>query len=146
MALIMMTYRADGDPQITGGPDWIKTEVFDIQAKGESGGVGRVAEDDQGGAGRKSIAACCENLLAESLSGCKSHHESRVEPIYTLVVDDAAKLKAFDGDCPPIVPGAPPPNIDPSKGAPPCGAMFMHVRGASRATRLRFRRCSGFCR
>ena len=32
-ALILMTFHDLEEAQLTGGPDWIKTEVFNIQAK-----------------------------------------------------------------------------------------------------------------
>jgi uncharacterized protein (TIGR03435 family) len=131
--LIMLTYQPIEMPQITGGPDWLKTEVFDIQAKGSPAVLAawpKMTKEERAQVDRSML----ENLLVSHF-GLKSHRESRVEPIYTLVVDDASKLEAFDGDCPPIVPGAPPPNIDPSKGAPPCGAMF-NMPGELRANKV----------
>jgi bla regulator protein blaR1 len=132
-SLIMLTYEPIELPQITGGPDWTKTEIYDIQAKASPAVLAawpKMSKEERHQADRSML----ENLLREHF-GLKFHRESRVEPIYALVVDDPSKLKVFDGDCPPIVPSAPPPNIDPAKGAPPCGAIFV-MPGELRANKV----------
>src|SRR5262249_42906994 len=120
-------------PQITGGPDWIKTEIYDIQAKASPAVLAawpKMSKQEQQQADRSML----EKLLKEHF-GLKVPRRSRVEPIYMLFVEGATKLKVFDGDCPPIVPGAPPPNVDPSKGAPPCGSAFV-MPGELRASKV----------
>jgi bla regulator protein blaR1 len=132
-SLIMLTYEPIEFAQITGGADWTKNEIYDIQAKASP--VVLAAWPKMSKEERKAVdRSMLENLLKEHF-GLKFHRESRVEPIYALVVDDPAKLHPFDGDCPPIVPGAPPPNIDPSKGGPPCGALFA-MPGEMRANKV----------
>jgi uncharacterized protein (TIGR03435 family) len=133
-SLIMLTYEPIEFSQITGGPDWTKTEVYDIQAKASPAVLAawpKMSEAERHQADRSML----ENLLRDHF-GLKFHRESRVEPIYELVVDDPTKLKVFDGDCPPIVPGAPPPNVDPRKGAPPCGSAFV-MPGELRASKVK---------
>jgi bla regulator protein blaR1 len=135
-SLIMLTYEPMELAQITGGADWTKTEIYDLQAKASP--VMLAAWPKLSKEERKQVdRSMLENLLKDHF-GLKFHRESRVEPIYALVVDDATKLKVFDGDCPPIMPGAPPPNIDPSKGAPPCGGAFV-MPGELRASKVAIR-------
>jgi bla regulator protein blaR1 len=132
-SLIMLTYEPIEFPQITGGADWTKTEIYDIHAKASPAILAawpKMSKEEQKQVDRSML----ENLLKDHF-GLKFHRESRVEPIYALVVDDATKLKVFDGDCPPIVPGAPPANIDPSKGAPACGGAFV-MPGELRANKV----------
>jgi bla regulator protein BlaR1 len=131
--LIMLTYEPIELPQITGGPDWTKNEIYNIQAKASPVVLAawpKMSKEERHQVDRSML----ESLLKDHF-GLKFHRESRVEPIYALVVDDPAKLHPFDGDCPPIVPGAPPPNVDPSKGAPPCGALFA-MPGEMRASKV----------
>ncbi|HEY2822010.1 MAG TPA: M56 family metallopeptidase [Candidatus Acidoferrum sp.] len=132
-SLIMLTYEPIELPQITGGPDWTKTEIYDIQAKASPAVLAawpKMSKEERHQVDRGML----ENMLKDHF-GLKFHRESRVEPIYALVVDDATKLKVFDGDCPPIVPGALPPNVDPRKGAPLCGAAFA-MPGELRASKV----------
>jgi uncharacterized protein (TIGR03435 family) len=133
VSLIMLTYEPIELEQITGGLDWTKTEIYDIQAKASPAVLAawpKMSKEAQHQADRSML----ENLLKDHF-GLKFHRESKVEPIYALVVDDATKLKVFDGNCPPIAPGAPPPNVDPSKGAPPCGSAFA-MPGELRASKV----------
>jgi bla regulator protein BlaR1 len=132
-SLIMLTYEPIEYVQITGGADWTKNEIYDIQAKASPAVLAawpKMSKEERKQVDRSML----ENLLKDHF-GLKFHRETRVEPIYALVVDDPTKLKGFDGDCPPIVPGAPPPNTDPSKGGPPCGALFA-MPGEMRANRV----------
>jgi bla regulator protein blaR1 len=130
--LIMMTYEPIELSQITGGPDWAKNEVYDIQAKASPVVLAawpKMSKEEQ----RQADHSMLENLLKDHF-GLKFHRESKVEPTYALVVDDATKLKVFEGDCPPNV--APPaPNVDPYKATPPCGAAFM-MPGVLRANKV----------
>ncbi len=132
-ALILMTFHDLEESQLTGGPDWIKTEVFNIHAKANPALMAawpKLTEEQRDAANR----AMLRNLLATNF-GYKAHQETKVEPMYALVVDNAAKLKAFDGKCPPLPANAPPPNpekFDPNS-EPPCGMMFVtpgQVRGS----------------
>jgi bla regulator protein blaR1 len=133
LSLIMLTYAPIEMEQITGGPDWIKTEIFDIHAKGSAAVLAawpKMSKEERNAVDRSML----QNLLTDHF-GLKFHRESKVNPIYTLVVDDPAKLKPIDGDCPPHSPGAPEPTVDPAKGPPPCGTMFV-MPGELRANRV----------
>ena len=80
--------------------------------------------------------AMLRNLLATNF-GFKAHQETKVELMYALVVDNAAKLKAFDGECPKLPANAPPPNpekFDPNS-EPPCGTGFV-IPGQFRGSRV----------
>jgi bla regulator protein BlaR1 len=132
VGLIMMTYEPIEFSQITGGADWTKTEVYDVQAKASPAVLAawpKMSKEEQ----HQVDHSMLENLLKDHF-GLKFHRESKVEPIYALVVDDATKLTVFDGDCPPNV--APPaPNVDPRKATPPCGSAFM-MPGELRANKV----------
>jgi bla regulator protein blaR1 len=131
LGLIMMTYEPIELSQITGGPDWTKNEVFDIQAKASPALLAawpKMSKEEQ----HRVDHSMLENLLKDHF-GLKFHRESKVEPTYALVVDDATKLKVFDGDCPPLV--APAPNVDPRTATPPCGSAFM-LPGELRANKV----------
>jgi bla regulator protein BlaR1 len=135
-SLILLTYPSIEDSQITGGADWIKTEVFNVHAKASAGLMAawpKLTTEQRDEASR----AMLQNFLASSF-GLKVHRESKVEPTYALVVDNEAKLRSFDGDCPPLAPDArplasvPPEKADPRTIAPSCGMMTVmpgEVRG-----------------
>lgn len=134
-ALILMTFHDLEESQLTGGPDWIKTEVFNIHAKVNPAlmAVWPKLTEEQRDAANK---AMLRNMLAANF-GYKAHQETKVEPTYALVVDNAAKLKAFDGECPKLPANAPPPNpekFDPNS-EPPCGTMFV-IPGQVRGSRV----------
>jgi bla regulator protein blaR1 len=137
--LIMLTYQDLEDSQITGGPDWLKTEVFNIQATASAAVMAewpKMTQEQRGAANRSML----QNMLASNF-GLKMHQEKKVEPTYSLVVDNAAKLQSFDGDCPPIAPSArplatePPANVDPGTVTPACGTMMM-MPGQIRANKI----------
>ena len=137
--LIMLTYQDLEDSQITGGPDWIKTEVFNVQAKASAAVMAewpKMTKEQRDAADR----AMLQNMLATNF-GLKMHQEKKVEPTYSLVVDNAAKLQSFDGDCPPIPASArplatePPANVDPETITPACGTMMV-MPGEIRANKI----------
>jgi uncharacterized protein (TIGR03435 family) len=132
-SLILLTYQPIELEQITGGPDWIKSDIFDIHAKASASVLAawpKMSKEERDQVDRSML----QNLLANHF-GLKFHRESKVEPIYALVVDDPSKLKQIDGECPPHAPGAAEPNVDPSKGPPPCGSTFV-LPGELRANRV----------
>jgi bla regulator protein blaR1 len=124
MGLLMMAYRPMEILQMTGGPDWIKTEVFNIHAKASAEVVNaypKMTQEQRDETDRVML----QNLLATNF-GLKVHQETKVQPIYDLVVDNADKLKTFDGECPPpplVAP--PPPNVDPRTLPLACGVMHV---------------------
>lgn len=120
--LIMMAYRPIQIRQIAGGPDWIKTEVFNIHAKASAEVVNAYPKMNQEQRD-ETDRILLQNLLADNF-GLKVHQETKVQPIYDLVVDNAAKLKTFDGTCPPPpIEAPPPPNVDLHTLPIACGVM-----------------------
>jgi uncharacterized protein (TIGR03435 family) len=85
-----LTYGAD--KQVSGGPDWIDSEKFDIQAKEDeavSTHLNNLSAKQRGDEYRLMIQA----LLAERFK-LKVHHETKELPTYTLVVTkNGPKLK-----------------------------------------------------
>ena len=122
--LIMMAYRPLEMLQITGGPDWIKTEVFNIHAKASAevaNAYPKMTQEQR----EETDRVLVQNLLASNF-GLKVHQEMKDQPIYDLVVDNAAKMKTFDGTCPPPPLEAPPPaNVDPRTLPIACGVMHV---------------------
>jgi uncharacterized protein (TIGR03435 family) len=138
-SLILLTYPSMEDSQVTGGADWIKTEVFNVHAKASAALMAAWPKltTEQRDAANK---AMLQKMLATNF-GLKAHQETKVEPTYALVVDNAAKLRPFDGECPPLAPDArpmaaePPANADPRTIAPSCG-MMMVMPGEVRGSRI----------
>jgi bla regulator protein BlaR1 len=127
-ALILMTFQQLDESQVSGGPDWIKTEVFNVHAKASAGVMAewsKMSHEQRDAADRAMLL----NMLATNF-GLKMHQEKKVEPTYALVVDNAAKLQPFDGDCPPIAASSrpmasePPAVVDPKTITPACGTMM----------------------
>jgi uncharacterized protein (TIGR03435 family) len=88
--LILQSFRIL-DFQLIGGPDWISTERFDIEAKAESGAIPPAGTP---AAARAEIQANMMQSLLEDRFQLRSHHESRELPIFTLVLaKDGPKLQ-----------------------------------------------------
>ena len=106
--LLTMAYHVQ-DSQIVGGPGWINSEQFDIQAKGDSAldeQLKKLSEPEQALVKRHML----QELLADRF-GLKLHHETRDLPIYALVVaKNGPKIeKAKDTEAsPPEGPGGAP--------------------------------------
>lgn len=82
--MLLQTAYGIEDAQIVGGPAWIRTEQFDIEAK---------APDSVAGEMRKMSPAQArlvkKHMLRALLAGrfsLKAHHETRVLPVYLLVI------------------------------------------------------------
>jgi len=79
-ALIVMAYHVDV-AQISGGPDWLATAKFDVDAKrpgGSSGaGAGAINRDDK-------LQMMLQSLLAERFR-LAIHRETKELPVYALV-------------------------------------------------------------
>jgi bla regulator protein blaR1 len=123
--LLRLAYRPMQDYQILGGPGWIGSDRFDVEAKAN----GTLTIDE--------LAGAVQSMLQDRFQ-LQAHHESRELPIYVLTVGkDGAKLKSVDPPPPrdPNAPApAPPPPPPPPGGpgspgntsfAPPPGAMMM---------------------
>ena len=100
--LVSVAYRDSngeplGSPEIFGGPDWMESALFDIEAKTDcSGGI---ISNDQ-------LALMMQSMLEDRFQ-LKAHVETRDMPVYNLVVGkDGPKLKASTDQTPlaPLVP------------------------------------------
>ena len=96
--------------QISGAPDWVKSERYDIATKAE--GDPQVDE----------LRAMLQRLLEDRFQ-LQHHWDTREATVYDLVVSKPGRLKESEpGDCPSILspsgsqPGAPPDDA-------PCGAL-----------------------
>jgi uncharacterized protein (TIGR03435 family) len=112
------------DFQIVGGPDWVRSDRFDITAKAE----GDIPPAPPGGPPGP-MQLMLRALLAERFS-LEAHNETRELPIYALVVarDDrrlGSRLRPAAADCQEMAaararggspPGAPPPGERPQCG------------------------------
>jgi uncharacterized protein (TIGR03435 family) len=74
IGLVMWAYQIDAANQISGGPDWIRTQDFDIDAK--------TAEPVT----TSQLRLMLQSLLAERFK-LAVHREQRIVPLYSLVVD-----------------------------------------------------------
>jgi uncharacterized protein (TIGR03435 family) len=93
-----------GQLQIFGGPTWMDSERYDIQAKADCSG---------GKLSREQTQLMMQSLLEERFQ-LKAHTETRELPIYNLVVaKDGPKLKASADQTPPPLASGPPQPCDP---------------------------------
>jgi uncharacterized protein (TIGR03435 family) len=83
--LILQAYSVP-DAQLVGGPDWMSTARFDIQAKVETGPI-RVSD----------FSPMLQSMMEDRFR-LKSHRESREQPVFILTVArDGHKMKAREG-------------------------------------------------
>jgi uncharacterized protein (TIGR03435 family) len=105
--------------QMVGGPDWINSEHFDIEAKAD------------GNPPKEQMNLMMQSLLADRFK-LAAHHDTRQLPVYLLVLSKTGKTgpqltpHTDDSKCPDISAGPPPPPR-PGAGPPPipCGGFFM---------------------
>ena len=124
-ALIASAYLNEFPPKgrlIFGGPGWIDSEHFDIEARAE------------GNPGNEQERLMVQSLLEDRFK-LVLHHEARQLPIYALVVSKAGKtgpqLILHSGDAKCADPAADKPQQQPGPGeAMPayCGGFFMNLR------------------
>jgi uncharacterized protein (TIGR03435 family) len=95
-----------GQLQVIGGPNWIDSERYDIQAKADCSG---------GALSRAQLQLMVQSMLEDRFQ-LKAHLETRELPIYNLVAaKDGAKLKASADQTPPALgAGGPPQPCDPA--------------------------------
>jgi uncharacterized protein (TIGR03435 family) len=105
---LLIRYAYDvADYQISGAPDWVKSDHWDIAAKGE--GDPPVSE----------IREMLQRLIEDRFQ-LKYHADTKDVVEYHLVVSSAGKLKrAEPGDCPSILSGSLPSQPDDA----PCGTL-----------------------
>ncbi|HYR86145.1 MAG TPA: TIGR03435 family protein [Terriglobia bacterium] len=113
--LLRLAYLPMQDFQFVGGPNWLSTDHFDIQAQAE----GALSQDEN----RVAVRAMLEDRFQ-----LKTHREAREGPAYTLLVGkDGPKVKSVDAPLPPqrVAPPPPPgPGPIPASFTPPPGAVF----------------------
>ena len=83
--LIVSAYGIQDDHQISGAPDWLQSERYDIEAKMDSAiadELRKIDSDDQRRAARQHML---QALLADRFK-LTIHRESKELPIYTLVI------------------------------------------------------------
>jgi uncharacterized protein (TIGR03435 family) len=108
--LITLAYRIK-EFQVSGAPDWLTSERYDIEAKAE------------GDLAFQAALPMLQTLLEDRLQ-LKFHRETKELPIYALVVAKAGKLHEAEGECGPR-PSTPPPPPEPGKlPTAPCGGFF----------------------
>ncbi|HTK87135.1 MAG TPA: TIGR03435 family protein [Nitrospiraceae bacterium] len=114
--LIQQAYRVR-DFQLSGGPAWLGSDRFDIEAKPEN--VSDMTPER--------MPLLLQNLLVERFQ-LKTHKETKELPIYELVVaKDGPKLKSVP-EPPRPIPGTPP-GPPPSPGGPMPPGAFRIGRG-----------------
>ena len=99
--------------QIVGGPAWIDSDGYDIEAKPE------------GSANRAQVMLMLQTLLAERFK-LAVHRETRELPVYALTAQkDGLKLPpATEGTCVSLDPSALPPPVGPGQ-LRPCGSLMI---------------------
>ena len=96
--LFPMAFRPMQDNQILGGPDWLRTERFDIQARSDN-----VLTPQQSDA---ALRALLENRFQ-----LRFHRETRERPIYQIVIaKNGVKLNSVDSSSTTGAPGTSPPS------------------------------------
>ena len=100
-----------GQLQVIGGPNWIDSDRYDIQAKADCSG---------GALSREQMQLMVQSMLEDRFQ-LKAHMETRELPIYNLVVaKDGAKIKASADQTPPtFAAGGPPLPCGPAPAGPP---------------------------
>jgi uncharacterized protein (TIGR03435 family) len=131
--LIMNSYRVQ-DFQVIGGPDWIDTAHFDVQAKAEDGTIPetRNQRDDPNRIGP--LELMMQSMLADRFQ-LSLTHETQELPVYTLTIaKDGPKIKPVAMDLNPAEPasvsgaGRGPAGV-PAQGAVGVGSMSTNVNG-----------------
>ena len=105
IVLIVAAYGHNGHPlspdQVSGGPDWIKSDVFDIDAKVEDSVVEgewkKLSFDEQVNQGMLML----RSLLADRFK-LRVRHETKELPVYALVLDKKGPKFAEDNTHPEI--------------------------------------------
>lgn len=113
--------------QILGGPGWIQSEGYNIEAKG-----------DGKAAGRAQVFRALQALLEDRFQ-LKYHHETKELPVYSLTVaKNGPKLpKPKEGSCISVDPNAPPAPPQPGRaGGPVAACGSIGVMGESSGVRM----------
>ncbi len=122
--LIQMAYQVQGS-QISGGPNWMNSDRFDIQAKSDSAVNSKLAKMSPY-EGRLAKCGMLQKLLASRFR-LKIRNETRTLPIYALVVSKhGPKIQPVKGA--PFAPGTGAPGA-PGGGAGPRMMVSMRAGG-----------------
>jgi bla regulator protein blaR1 len=111
--LILFAYDLKSDAQLTGGPAWIASDRFDIEAKqdeAQAQASSKLLPPEMG----KQMRQMLQSLLADRF-GLKVSHATKELPVYALVIAKGGP-KLTPTTTPPMVPpGDQPPGDDPAK-------------------------------
>ena len=107
--IIGMAYGAKGDGQVIGGPAWMNSEYFDIEATVSEADI-EAAKKVTLAERRTQLSLMLQTMLAERFE-LKTTIETRELPVYALVVAGGPKLKEVQVD------PFPPPGTQPLPGA-----------------------------
>jgi bla regulator protein BlaR1 len=116
--MIRVAYKVK-DYQIFGAPDWVSTDLYDVDAKARQSISTSLQNlpDDQ----RQAVSArMLQQLLADRFQ-LQSHFETKQLPAYSLVVSDPGKLREAGGNC--DSPLSPRPKNLPEPEGIPCGGI-----------------------
>jgi bla regulator protein BlaR1 len=115
------------DFQISGGPSWLNSEVYDVDAKADQSvrdALNKLSVEQRTLVNQRMLQA----LLADRFK-LVLHRETRDLPEYSLVVTDAGKLHEVQGDCPPNSNLLPPWEPGKPLPPPPCGGLGIGAGG-----------------
>jgi uncharacterized protein (TIGR03435 family) len=114
--LLQMAYQSAGSTPLTGrleiigGPGWMDSDRYDVQAKADCSG-GKIP--------RETLQLMMRSLLEDRFQ-LKAHLETRELPIYNLVAaKDGPKIKRSADQTPPPFAAAPPGLCEPAAANPP---------------------------
>jgi bla regulator protein BlaR1 len=111
--LIRFAYDLKSDAQLTGGPGWINSDRFDIEAKqdeAQAQAMSKLPPDQT----REQVRLMVQSLLAERF-GLKVSHATKELPVYAMVIAKGGP-KLTPTTAPPMAPpGDQPPGGDPAK-------------------------------
>ena len=136
--LITNAYRVR-EFQVLGGPNWIASDRWNIEAKAEEGSIPPPPLGPPDPTAITPMSLMLQSLLEERFQ-LKFHRETREQPIYTLTVaKDGSKLKSVEAPPRPVpgqapaTPPSPPPPPPPGGGLPanftPPPGMIMMMPG-----------------
>jgi uncharacterized protein (TIGR03435 family) len=135
------------DYQISGAPDWLTSELFDVDAKADKSvleSMQKLGDDQRELKNRRMLQTLLKDRFKLTL-----RQVNRDLPIYSLVVDEPGKLHEAQGDCGPgpnlvlVTPGTPLPS--------PCGSLRVfpwvgHMDGKKVPIKELVSKLSGFTR
>lgn len=115
---------------LSGGPGWIRSELFAVQALTPAGSPTYTLDQLRKGDAPK-LQMMIQTLMADRFR-LVLHHETREMPVYALTVADSGpKLRRFmEGSCVNVDPDKPP-VAPPPRGMPVCDSGGVGVKGAN---------------